>query len=177
VAALASSGVGEDTAKLDDRERARLRQQALDWLTAEYTAWADRHRLDKRGARTVAATAVRSWLRNEDLAGVRDEHALARLPLEERRAWQTLWANVATLSARDPVALLEGARRHVGRREWGNAVGLYAEAFELEPTDDGEVWFEYAAAQLLAEDRAGYRRTCAHIWHAVNRRGRCGATS
>jgi hypothetical protein len=34
---------------------------------------------------------------------------------------------------------------------------------ELEPTDDGDLWFEYAAAQLLAEDRPGYRRTCAQM--------------
>jgi hypothetical protein len=31
---------------------------------------------------------------------------------------------------------------------------------DLEPTDDSELWFEYAAVQLLAGDRPGYRRTC-----------------
>jgi serine/threonine-protein kinase len=162
-AALASSAVGEDAAKLDDRGRALLRRQALGWLTAEYNVWAERHRLGKRGDRTVAAAAVRSWQRNEDLAGVRDEQVLARLPVEERRAWQMLWANVASLAARDPVALLDLARTHVGRREWGKAAESYVEVFDLEPTDDGEVWFEYAASQLLAGDRAGYRRSCAHL--------------
>jgi hypothetical protein len=34
---------------------------------------------------------------------------------------------------------------------------------ELEPTNDGDLWFEYAAAQLLAGDRSGYRRTCASM--------------
>src|SRR5262249_4257103 len=34
-AALAGSGQGQDAAFLDDRERARLRQQALDWLRAD----------------------------------------------------------------------------------------------------------------------------------------------
>jgi serine/threonine-protein kinase len=162
-AALASSGVGEDAVKLDDRGRALLRRQALDLLTAEYNAWAERHRRGKRGDRAVAAAAVRSWQRNEDLAGVRDERALARLLPDERRAWQLFWAKVSELAARDPVALLDGARMHVGRREWGKAAELYVEAFGLEPTDDSEVWFEYAASQLLAGDRAGYRRTCAHI--------------
>ena len=33
--ALAVAGQGEDAAKLDDRERTRLRQQALDWLRAD----------------------------------------------------------------------------------------------------------------------------------------------
>src|SRR5262249_29017566 len=42
-------------------------------------------------------------------------------------------------------------------------VTCYAEGMELEPTDNGELWFEYAAAQLLAGDRPGYRRTCAHM--------------
>src|SRR5262249_43100252 len=100
---------------------------------------------------------------NEDLAGVRDERALARLPADERRAWRALWARVATLAARDPAAQLDQARAHVARREWGKAAACYAESMELEPTDDGEIWFEQAAAQLLAGDRSGYRRTCAHM--------------
>jgi hypothetical protein len=33
----------------------------------------------------------------------------------------------------------------------------------LEPTDNDDLWFEYAAAQLLAGDRPGYRRACAHM--------------
>jgi hypothetical protein len=34
---------------------------------------------------------------------------------------------------------------------------------ELEPTDDGALWFEFAASQLLAADRTGYRKACAHM--------------
>jgi serine/threonine-protein kinase len=162
-AALAGCGVGEDATELDDRRREALRRQALGWLTAEYNAWAERHRLGKPGERTAAATAVRSWQHAEDLAGVRDGRELARLPGDERQAWQALWANVATLAARDPVALFDRARAHVGRREWKNAVACYAEGFGLEPTDDGDLWFEYAAVQLLSGDPEGYRRACAHV--------------
>jgi eukaryotic-like serine/threonine-protein kinase len=162
-AALAGCGMGEDAAHLDDRQRAELRRQALDWLTAEYSAWAERHRLGKPGDRTIAATAVRSWLKSEDLAGLRDERALARLPTEETHAWQALWEKVAALALRDPVAKFDQARIHVSRTEWEKAVRRYAEELEIEPTDDSNVWFEYAAAQLLAGDRAGYRRTCAHM--------------
>src|SRR5262249_4386610 len=162
-AALAGCGLGNDTRKLDDRRRAVLRRQALDWLTVEYKAWARRHCRGKPGDRTIAATAVRAWQQNKDLAGVRDEQALARLPIKEQRAWQTFWADVATLAARDPVALFDQARAHVARQEWRKAAACFAEGFELEPTDNGDLWFEYAAVQLLSKDRAGYRRTCAHV--------------
>jgi serine/threonine-protein kinase len=162
-AALAGCGVGEDVAELGGEKRAALRTQALQWLTAEYTAWAERHRLGKPGQRTLAATAVRSWQRDDDLAGVRDEQALASFPTDERRAWQALWSSVAALAARDPVAKFDQARAHVARLEWRKAVTCYAEGFELEPTDNGDLWFEYAASQLLAGDRVGYRRTCAHM--------------
>jgi serine/threonine-protein kinase len=162
-AALAGCGVGGDVAGLSDERRAALRKQALDWLTAEYHACAERHRLGKPGDRTATATAVRAWLTSEDLAGVRDEPALTRLPDDERRAWHALWANAAALAGRDPVVRLDQARAHIARQEWREAVPCYAEAMELEPTDNGEVWFEYAAAQLLAGDRPGYRQTCAHL--------------
>jgi serine/threonine-protein kinase len=162
-AALAGCGLGDDATKLDDRRRAVLRQQALDRLTAEYNAWAQRHRLGKPGDRTIVATAVRAWQQEEHLAGVRDEQALARLPLEEQRTWQALWAKATALAARDPVALFDRARVHVSRREWKQAAACYAEGFELEPTDNSEVWFEYAASQLLAKEWEGYHRTCAHM--------------
>jgi hypothetical protein len=106
---------------------------------------------------------VRSWLHDEALAGVRDGPALARLPPDERQVWQAFWANAAALAARDPAVLFDRARTHVARRKWKEALASYAEGFGLGPTDDGELWFEYAAVQLLADDRAGYRRACAHM--------------
>src|SRR5439155_13939503 len=38
-AALAGCGLGADADKLDDAERARMRSQALEWLSAELLAW------------------------------------------------------------------------------------------------------------------------------------------
>src|SRR5262249_4245497 len=38
-AVLAADGQGQDAAGLDDRERSRLRQQALDWLRADLALW------------------------------------------------------------------------------------------------------------------------------------------
>jgi serine/threonine-protein kinase len=162
-AALAGCGIGADVADLDGERRAGLRKQALDWLTAEYDAWAQRHRVGKPEDWTVAAKAVRSWQGNKDLAGVRDEQALAKFPAGERQAWQALWAKVATLAARDPAVQFDQARAHVVRGEWARAATCYAEGFELEPTENGDLWFEYAAVQLLAGDRPGYRKACAHL--------------
>jgi serine/threonine-protein kinase len=162
-AALAGCGVAADAAQLDDRRKAELRQLALDWLTAEYNVCAERHRVSKTGDRTFVATVVRSWLRDEDLAGVRDAPALAKLPSSEQRSWQDLWAKVAALAERDPIAKFEQARAHIARMEWEQAARCYAEGMELEPSDNGDLWFEYAAAQVLAGDRSGYRQTCAHM--------------
>jgi tetratricopeptide (TPR) repeat protein len=69
----------------------------------------------------------------------------------------------AALAARDPTALLDQGRAHVGRCEWKEAAACYATALDLEPTDDSNLWFEYAASQLLSGDRPGYRRTCARM--------------
>jgi hypothetical protein len=37
------------------------------------------------------------WQEKRDLAGVRDKDALAKLPAEERAAWEKLWADVAAV--------------------------------------------------------------------------------
>src|SRR5205814_89708 len=46
-AALAAAGMGEDTARLDDKEKSRLRKQALDWLRADLTLWSKQLASDK----------------------------------------------------------------------------------------------------------------------------------
>ena len=139
-AALAGCGIGADAGTLDESRRAELRKQALDWLTAEYDIWALRHRFGKPGDRTVAATAVRAWQGNEDYSGVREEQALSRLPADERRAWQTFWAKVAMLAARDPNARFVQARAHIARMEWGG-LSVTPRGWNR-PTDNVDLWFE-----------------------------------
>jgi tetratricopeptide (TPR) repeat protein len=39
------------------------------------------------------------------------------------------------------------------------------------PTDDGEMWFEYAALLLLSADRPGYVRACAHMIETCGKPG------
>ena len=51
-------------------------------------------------ARAEVQQQLRFWRQNRDLAGVRDEGALARLPEEEREACRKLWAEVDRLLLR-----------------------------------------------------------------------------
>jgi tetratricopeptide (TPR) repeat protein len=84
---------------------------------------------------------------------------LARVPVS---------ADAAALRASDP---LEQGRACAARRDWGQAADGYALALKRGPTDDGHFWFEYAALSLLAGDRPGYVKTCAHLIE------RCGKAS
>jgi Flp pilus assembly protein TadD len=91
-AALAGCGKGED-ANLDDKERARLRQQARDWLTADLAIWTKKADGDAKAHEQVQQT-LQQWQADADLAGIRDPEALAKLPKEERDACRKLWAEV-----------------------------------------------------------------------------------
>jgi tetratricopeptide (TPR) repeat protein len=94
-AALAGCGQGEDAAGLGEKERARLRRQAGDWLRDDLAAY--RTFLEKQPdkVRPAVIKTMRHWLADPDFAGVRGEKALAKLPEAERRAWRKLWDAVA----------------------------------------------------------------------------------
>jgi Tfp pilus assembly protein PilF len=92
-AALASCGQGNDTARLDDKEKARLRQQALDWLKTDLAHWTSLAQSSKADDRTLVRQTLQHWQGDSDLAGVRGD-ALAKLPQTERDAWKKLWADV-----------------------------------------------------------------------------------
>jgi serine/threonine protein kinase/tetratricopeptide (TPR) repeat protein len=99
-AALAGCGEGKDAEKLNEKERAHLRGQALDWLRADLEARA--RVLHKEPARSAAQVTkvLRHSLADPDLAGVRGPEALAKLPEPEREPWQELWSHVADTLAR-----------------------------------------------------------------------------
>jgi tetratricopeptide (TPR) repeat protein len=109
VAALAGCGKGQDALTLDEKERTRLRRQALDWLRAHLEAW--RRVLDKEPdkARPRVLQALRHWLADTDFAGVRGADALKRLPEAERADWQRLWEEVEALRQRAAAAPQPGA--------------------------------------------------------------------
>jgi serine/threonine-protein kinase len=156
-AVRASAGQGPRETRLGEQERVGLRRQALDWLRACLDLKA---KLLKDGKAVSWGWMLSDWQTDPALAGVRDRAALAKLPDAEREQWQRLWADVAALIAADPV---EEGLAHAKRREWGKAVGGYARAMKRGATDDGHVWFEYAAVLLLSGDRPGYAKACADV--------------
>jgi serine/threonine protein kinase/tetratricopeptide (TPR) repeat protein len=95
-AARSGCGQGKDADQLDDPERARWRRQARDWLRADLTWWSKTLDDGKADSRAKVQQTMRHWQTDSDLAGVRDPDGLAKLPDEERQAWQQLWADVAS---------------------------------------------------------------------------------
>ena len=96
-AALAGCGKGEDAATSDGTARTRWRKQALDWLRCDLAAWTKKIDGGKPEDRTPAIQKLQLWKENPDLAGVRDQDALAKLPPDEQDAWRQLWADVDAL--------------------------------------------------------------------------------
>jgi tetratricopeptide (TPR) repeat protein len=94
-AALAGCGQGDDADKLDDKARAGLRRQALDWLRADLDLWRQLLSKEPGKAAPVIVQQLGHWLVDTDFAGVRGAEALARLPEAERQPWQKLWDDVA----------------------------------------------------------------------------------
>ena len=99
-AALAAAGMGTDDPKPDDAAQAKLRGQALGWLKAELAVWSKILDSGDPKARAAVAPTLRHWQQDPDLAGVRDEAALARLPAAERADWSALWDAVDRLLKR-----------------------------------------------------------------------------
>src|SRR5262249_12835567 len=78
-AACAAAGKGEDAAKLDDKERTRLRKQALDWLRADLALRRKQLKSWWPGEAEQARAALALWQKEADLASIRDKAALAKL--------------------------------------------------------------------------------------------------
>lgn len=100
-----SPPVGEDAGgaaakPLTDADRARLRSQARGWLEAELATWAKLLGAANAKQRQAIAATLKHWQQDTDLASVRDEAALAKLPDDERKGWKELWADADALLAR-----------------------------------------------------------------------------
>jgi hypothetical protein len=99
-AALAGCGQGKDAGNLNDKERARLRCQALHWLRSDLAAWREHLKADETRALPILRRAMEHWLAVPCLAGVRNPKALAKLPEAERQDWHKLWADAQELFAK-----------------------------------------------------------------------------
>jgi serine/threonine-protein kinase len=87
-AALAGCGQGKDAAELDDKEKRRLRDQALAWLRADLE-------LFEQQLRVSMIERLAHAQKDPDFKSVRD--SLCTLPGSERAAWRKLWADTDQL--------------------------------------------------------------------------------
>jgi serine/threonine-protein kinase len=96
-AALAGCGQGKDDSPPSDHQKTKLRQQALDWLTAEVGAWAKLLDTASKEQRGGIVKTLEHWQQDLDLAGIHDDAELAKLSATERVAFRKLWADVDSL--------------------------------------------------------------------------------
>src|SRR5262249_28535554 len=78
--ALAGSGQGKDDPPLDETAKACWRKQALDWLQADLATWWKLLASGPPRARQFVAQTLQHWKADPDLAGIRDQAAIAKLP-------------------------------------------------------------------------------------------------
>ena len=99
-AALAASGKGKDDPPPDEGAKGKFRAQARDWLKAELAAWAKVLESGPAQSKAAVPKTLEHWKTDADLAGIRDEKALATLPENERAAFKRLWKEVDQLLTR-----------------------------------------------------------------------------
>ncbi len=84
-AALAAAGKGKDDPSPDDATRVVLRRQALGWLRSDLAAWVKIQKDGPPTKRGAVGPTLRHWKRDTDLAALRDEAELAKLPEADAR--------------------------------------------------------------------------------------------
>ena len=98
-AALAGCGQGLDDPLLDSAAQAAWRREAIEWLRANLAAIeAELPTADAAGRAAIVQTLAH-WQSDRDLAGLRNEPALANLADADQAACRPLWAAVAKLLA------------------------------------------------------------------------------
>jgi serine/threonine protein kinase/cytochrome c-type biogenesis protein CcmH/NrfG len=96
-AALAGCGQGEEAAKLKEEEKTKLRRQARDLLLADLDSYVKQLKTEKAEVVVRVIGRLAHWQQDDDFAGVRAVKELAKLPGEEKQAWQKLWTDVQRL--------------------------------------------------------------------------------
>jgi serine/threonine-protein kinase len=85
---------------LHEKERARLRRQALTWLHADLAACSKQLAKAQQEVLATVLSLLTHLGKDPDLARVRHLAALKRLPNDEQAAWQRFWSSVTTLRKR-----------------------------------------------------------------------------
>jgi tetratricopeptide (TPR) repeat protein len=96
-AVLAACGQGKDDPPLDDAAKAKLRGQALTWLKAELTAWNGVSTFNDPGSEELVSDMLTHWKADPELASIRDDMMLAKLPDGERTELKRFWDDVDEL--------------------------------------------------------------------------------
>jgi hypothetical protein len=99
-AALAGCSRGKDVPRPDDKDRARWRKQALDWLRADLAAWTKQLEGGKPDDRKQVLEVLRHWRDDPDLTGLHEPDAVAKPAADAPAACGQLWADVATRLAK-----------------------------------------------------------------------------
>jgi hypothetical protein len=161
-AAVRAAVPGKDEPPLDDAAKAKLRRQALDWLTAELTAWGKLLGSRTPQSRLLILLALSSWQHDSDLTAIRDASALAKLPADEQKAFAQLWTDVAELSRKadesaDNAERLAFALSAYQRKLFATATGQWAKALANDPKlgDGRKEQHRYNAACAAALAAAG----------------------
>jgi hypothetical protein len=94
-AALSGCGKGKDADQSDDNERARMRQQALDWLRADLDFYDKQYETGQAPGLMLLIERLAHTQKDPDFKGVRE--SLATLPESEQPAWRKLWADMEQL--------------------------------------------------------------------------------
>jgi hypothetical protein len=98
-AARAGAGDGKDEPAPDEASRSHWRRRALEWLEADLAAWNTQTEKGSPQTRSKAWTVLTHWRRDPDLASLREEAPLSRLPESDRTACRALWSKVDSLLA------------------------------------------------------------------------------
>jgi serine/threonine-protein kinase len=91
---------GADAAEADDAERAAWRKQGLKWLRVLLTAWVKWLDGDPAARRVTTRQALTRWREDPELACIRDQAELEKLPPNERKDFAAFWADLNALIAR-----------------------------------------------------------------------------
>ena len=90
-AAQAGCGQGKDAGQLDEKERVRWRQQALDWLRADLKFLTMHLKSNTPPARAFVQGMLQKWQLDPAFSGLRDPQPLARLPKTEQEIYRRFW--------------------------------------------------------------------------------------